>query len=1269
MSIHVTVNSNPLCISRSKVLLTDIELAKKNEWNRRRKLRLQQVRQQARDLASNLRRKCDDEKKLYCKQEYDENEQEFKEWQAKQLQKLQKEYDNCIAAIGSSHRTAICQAEDEENVKQKTELREALAKARGDLARERAKINAVLNKPASVPAKGSPSKRIEQKDERIQTRKPLQKSKIKPKTPVKSPESKPCSPQKKSNPITVEVRTNHPTECTILKPGISRQRQKQTTTVRRQHSCSPPSKSENLKQVTICAADDSDDSNATWPPRTARVTKTNISPQKVKFYNHDERVCKEYVKPARSVTHLEEHYNEAMEKFVEEEEEAIVKRAEVDAAVKKRSVTRGQKALNKERLEREFKSMARQLSEIDKQQRIARIFEFPYPVTIPKSSHGKDREKSPLLERTFTSKDPGVGVYQEMKKCFEIGTLAGAKKSQKKQEKSEKETPGENPFTLKNLIKDLEKERDLLLNSTLEKSPFKDLEQNCEIIQESNAQETSRRTKHESLNKASTSGKNIAVDEVIKNNEISVQTKNYVERGNEENTASDVENSESASKRSKEKRPHPIEVNVITKPLCDCCEACDCQQEQQETVITGEMETKKSLSPVLKVSVVGKRDDVKHQHPVPFEGTKEDLLAQVKSDLEDANVKQKTRSSLDKISSIRVKAKRNSCSETVGPTNSDNGIKITVTVRERNTSQNELDVKQISTNQEHISESEDNDIPWCGRLKYDNDHTNSSSSFCSPPNKLSPAQEAILNSILLKMCLKNNNPKLHKYIKRLLFMNKANIDSLAVSSPSEISIHSDVFPDIKMDPITGTYYLRDNKTKAHKKIVFSESKSQTGFSNIGTNLVKTKKTKKVVQLNTSSEESAHDERSPILKAAGKLDDSLQSNLADEYSLRLQQLIELLNQSSPRHGISELECNESSSSYVYPILSERLESNSDIAGFENNTAVVSEGEGWTFRDTLNQRNIDISNFEDQGNSSFMRNNITSLGLPFELLPKPFSLAEETPQREPLPQHKPPVSSYKYRVQGLLPHELSAIPEVSTQISCTEQEILQTRSLKQKSSELQESEYDSDVSDVSSIRPATKTTLQKNVKKKSLLEESVAGPSGLCIPSDTSSLSILSHMSNESLIEIGTDVSEKDINSFLESPSEYIEEVFSSLGVGWALSTLRKTRQSRQRDSTSTTSTSNENNNNMIERSWCKSSTKLKGSLGHSHSTPKKTVEPNYSSSSNINDELRRKFKALKNDRLSLTPPNLTLNMPPLGELNNNNSNLSNSTHLRHPKCNY
>uniref|UniRef100_T1HPN3 Uncharacterized protein n=1 Tax=Rhodnius prolixus TaxID=13249 RepID=T1HPN3_RHOPR len=1116
------------------------------------------VRQQARDLASNLRKKCDAEKELNHKQECEENEQELKEWQAKRLQKLQKEYDNCIAAIGTGHRTAICQVEDEKIAKEKAELREALAKARGDLARERAKLSAVQAKPTSVANKRSPAKRIEM-----------------------------CQQNE--------------------------------------------SKSGNLKQVTICGSDGTDYSNATWPPRSARVRKTNISPQKVRFYNHDERISKEYVKPAKSVTHLETKFSDAMEKYVEKEEEEVIKRAEFDAAVKKRSASRGQKALSKERLEREFKSMASQLSEIDKQQRIARIFEFPYPVIIL--------------------------INKDMKKCFEIGSLSGPKKIQKEQKHTKKNVMSEKPFTLKNLIENLEKERDLLLNSTLENSPSKNFDESCErgqSLHDSNAQEFSQKAKHKSLNKASTSEKNIAAVKVKKQIELSSHKTSFLQRENEENIDS-LETSKNASR--KEKAPHPIEVNVITKPLCDCCEACNCTQQQQKNLISSENvekpQKKDSLSSVLKVSVLN--DDVKCQQPSITDDTIEDPRDQSKTDKQEVIVTQKNRCSLDKISSIRVKAKQNSCFKPVtGSGNSENGIKVTVTVRERNSSPNKVD-DQESINPKRVSEIGGNDIPWYGRLKNDNDLTNSSSSFYSPPSKLTSAQEAVLNSILLKMCLKNNNPELHKYIKRLLLMNKANIDNLPVSSSSEISIHSDIFSEIRLDQITGTYYLEDNRAKSKKKIVFTESKSRTGITS-----AEMKPLKKVVHLNTSSEESTNGERTPNLKASVKSNDSLQSNLADEYSIRLQQLIEMLNQASPRYG-EELRCNESTSSYAYPTLSERLETNSDIADFECYNASVTASDGWTVTDSLNKKRVTISNFEDVGNSSFVRNNITSLGLPFELLPKPFSLAEAATEREPPPKHKPPVSSNKYRMQDLLPHELSAIPEVSSHICHTEPEILQSRNLKQENNKLHfREDQDSEMSDISSIYPGTpKTIVQKKGKKKTQLEEPVAGTSEFCIPSDNSSLSILSHMSNESLIEIGTDVSEKDINSFLESPSEYIEEVFRSLGVGWALSTFKKTRQSRQRDSTSTTSTSNENNNHIIERCRSKSTGKLKGSTGHSHSTPKKTVEP-ISSSSIVSDELRRKFNALKSDRMSLTPPDLSLNIPFLGRLNNN-SDSSTSIH--------
>lgn len=43
MSINVTVNGNPVCVRRGRMVLTDLEQIKKNERDRRRRLRLEQV--------------------------------------------------------------------------------------------------------------------------------------------------------------------------------------------------------------------------------------------------------------------------------------------------------------------------------------------------------------------------------------------------------------------------------------------------------------------------------------------------------------------------------------------------------------------------------------------------------------------------------------------------------------------------------------------------------------------------------------------------------------------------------------------------------------------------------------------------------------------------------------------------------------------------------------------------------------------------------------------------------------------------------------------------------------------------------------------------------------------------------------------------------------------------------------------------------------------------------------------------------------------------
>lgn len=43
MSINVTVNGNPISIKRGRMVLSDLDQIKKNERDRRRRLRLEQV--------------------------------------------------------------------------------------------------------------------------------------------------------------------------------------------------------------------------------------------------------------------------------------------------------------------------------------------------------------------------------------------------------------------------------------------------------------------------------------------------------------------------------------------------------------------------------------------------------------------------------------------------------------------------------------------------------------------------------------------------------------------------------------------------------------------------------------------------------------------------------------------------------------------------------------------------------------------------------------------------------------------------------------------------------------------------------------------------------------------------------------------------------------------------------------------------------------------------------------------------------------------------
>nr|CAD7200509.1 unnamed protein product [Timema douglasi] len=109
MSINVTVHGSPVHIRRKKMLLVDYEEMKKSEVNRRRKLRIQQVRQQSKDIARKVRQEVKEEHKRQLKLLEEQMLARQNKKQAKKLLALQQKYHECLQEVGTGHTLAASQ--------------------------------------------------------------------------------------------------------------------------------------------------------------------------------------------------------------------------------------------------------------------------------------------------------------------------------------------------------------------------------------------------------------------------------------------------------------------------------------------------------------------------------------------------------------------------------------------------------------------------------------------------------------------------------------------------------------------------------------------------------------------------------------------------------------------------------------------------------------------------------------------------------------------------------------------------------------------------------------------------------------------------------------------------------------------------------------------------------------------------------------------------------------------------------------------------------
>ncbi|XP_047002053.1 uncharacterized protein LOC124619594 isoform X3 [Schistocerca americana] len=139
MSINVTVNANPVSVKRGKMLLTDVNELKKQELNRRRRIRIEQVRQQSKDIADHIRKRVQRKKDNVLKAAEMKENFELQNCQERKLKSLQQKYHECLHEVGLAHTHAALQPDPVSVLAAQIERISDQAKIRGKQALEKQK--------------------------------------------------------------------------------------------------------------------------------------------------------------------------------------------------------------------------------------------------------------------------------------------------------------------------------------------------------------------------------------------------------------------------------------------------------------------------------------------------------------------------------------------------------------------------------------------------------------------------------------------------------------------------------------------------------------------------------------------------------------------------------------------------------------------------------------------------------------------------------------------------------------------------------------------------------------------------------------------------------------------------------------------------------------------------------------------------------------------------------------------------------------------------
>ncbi|KAG8035846.1 hypothetical protein G9C98_002972 [Cotesia typhae] len=129
MSVYVTVN--PVCMRREKTVLSDREQIKKFERERRRRLRIEQVRQQSKDISSNLLERTKDIARKEINNLEKNQESDLRRLHNKKLNEIQQRYQDEMNNIGLAHESATIQPQSQVILETEKYKNHAVAVERG----------------------------------------------------------------------------------------------------------------------------------------------------------------------------------------------------------------------------------------------------------------------------------------------------------------------------------------------------------------------------------------------------------------------------------------------------------------------------------------------------------------------------------------------------------------------------------------------------------------------------------------------------------------------------------------------------------------------------------------------------------------------------------------------------------------------------------------------------------------------------------------------------------------------------------------------------------------------------------------------------------------------------------------------------------------------------------------------------------------------------------------------------------------------------------